>query len=625
MDDKMIVLDYTDVSARAAWLGGLPAGSPDAIRAVVAVSFPPQGGPEAAREAATRALQRLRDLAGVDPNGAVPPVALSSGWDGGLLVAVSGVMRHISADSARRAALSAGAAVTSVHALDDGLTAHEKQAALRDERVEAVLLAGGVGEGLFEGGSGRQALLAADVTRRGLRGPRRGSAPPLPVIFAGSEELRDDVTDLFKEDVKTGRARLVFADNVRPDMNREASGSAREALLKVFRDATTTQRSVLLPEETRRPTWTYPAGYLLGAVARSLARDGNLLLAEMGRETIEIHSVIAGVANRSVLDSVRHDLAPDSGYAGLGPAPVWRGPDPGRLGRWLPFVAEAGRFLDLAWTRLANPSRTARTPEELFVDHSLLRERLAAALAAHSRVAIELYGLQRQRVGEVFRYVSPSGGDTLVRMEKLRHIYLTGEELAGQVTPAQAALATVDAFQPVGLTVIAVDTRNHLRLAAAGAAAFGRLSFAGAGASQEGDSGRGAPEDIGRVFDWTVVSVAPLSSRLVSPGRPLATVVMKDRTGELARAEVISGEVKYVPVPPAGPLTVTVKPGRDLDFGEGSRRTASVTLPGGAAGLLLDGRGRPLRFISGQARQAARVAGWFRNTAYADWLEEGPR
>jgi len=592
----MWVMDVTSTSVRAAVLASPGAGGQAwELETETTVPLPRAAGPSGVGEAASLALDVLARSAGGLPGQG----ALVTGLGGGMVVAVGGVMTRISADTARRTALTSGATVARQLAIDDGLAAHEKRAALRSRPLDALLLAGGVGEEIGKGGGGRQVAYIARVLAPALPRPRWNALDPLPVIFAGSEEFRGEVASAFEDATEGGRALLSFAPNVRPVMPVENHEPSRRALLSIFREKVLVScpayapalKAGIVPEGgSPAEARAWPAGYVLGAVARARSDGDNVLLVDLGRDAVEVHSVVGGVANRTRTDMAGRDWPAD---------------------RWLPLAPGSDDWACRLGWRLAHPGRMAETWEETFADGALTRAATAQALADHRHVAIELYGLQRQRVGEVFRYVSGVGGESLIRMESISRVLVSGEELAaGHMTPLQAVLAVVDGFEPVGLTLLEVDVPGRLRLLAAC------------------DLASGHPPRVG--FTPLALCVSPLRAAPVLGGRALARVTI---SGENAQVNGIvrSGALERLDLTPGRPVSVTVHPRGSLDFGAGPGRRVTLDLPRGVASVFLDGRGRPVPTARDPARRSSRMAAWLA-TVYgnpADWVsgaaaEAGP-
>ena len=56
-----------------------------------------------------------------------------------------------------------------------------------------------------------------------------------------------------------------------------------------------------------------------------------------------------------------------------------------------------------------------------------------------------------------------------------------------------------------------------------------------------------------------------------------------------------------------------IEPARGVDVGAGPGVALNVELEGGEVGILLDGRGRPLRIPSGSSERVAAIEQWIEN------------
>ena len=173
----------------------------------------------------------------------------TSSAGGGLQMMVAGVVKAMSAESAERAALGAGAILMDTLAVDDGRKDFQKVERLRQLRPDIILMSGGT-----DGGTKDHLINMALVIRRADPKPRFGDMK-LPVIFAGNKEAREDV----KREV--GPAIEVHAvDNIRPTLDRENLGPAREEIHELFlehvmQQAPATTSSSIGPA---RRSWQHP-------------------------------------------------------------------------------------------------------------------------------------------------------------------------------------------------------------------------------------------------------------------------------------------------------------------------------------------------------------------------------
>jgi hypothetical protein len=162
----------------------------------------------------------------------------------------------------------------------------------------------------------------------------------------------------------------------------------------------------------------------------------------------------------------------------------------------------------------------------------------------------------------------------------------------------QAAMMLVDAFEPEGLTRLAVDSIFMM--------------------PQLGVLAQVHPEAATHVFlrDCLIplgACIAPVNdphSRLGKPGAPALSVRLTRQSGVTDVYDVPAGQVLLVPLPVGETGEVTVEPARGLDCGAGPGRPVTGTVQGGVVGIIIDARGRPVRFAADPAERKSQVAGW---------------
>jgi uncharacterized protein (TIGR01319 family) len=166
----------------------------------------------------------------------------TSSAGGGLQLLVTGVVKTMTAESAQRAALGAGAIVIDVIAVDDGREDHQRIARIRSIRPDMILMSGGT-----EGGTVQHLLDTAELLVAADPHPRLGRAFRLPVIYAGNSAARDGVRQVLGD-----RVDLILEQNLRPQLESENLAPAREAIHRLFLEHVMAQA----PGYDKLLTWT---------------------------------------------------------------------------------------------------------------------------------------------------------------------------------------------------------------------------------------------------------------------------------------------------------------------------------------------------------------------------------
>ncbi|MCI0364139.1 MAG: glutamate mutase L, partial [Phycisphaerales bacterium] len=141
----------------------------------------------------------------------------TSSAGGGLQMMVAGVVKEMTAASAKRAALGAGAIVMDTIASNDKRRDHEKIQRIRELRPDMILISGGT-----DGGDAKKVVEIAELIAPAKPQPRFGSNYTLPIIFAGNKDAAPSVKKAFANGVD-----LQIVENLRPVLERENLGPAR--------------------------------------------------------------------------------------------------------------------------------------------------------------------------------------------------------------------------------------------------------------------------------------------------------------------------------------------------------------------------------------------------------------
>jgi len=160
-------------------------------------------------------------------------------------------------------------------------------------------------------------------------------------------------------------------------------------------------------------------------------------------------------------------------------------------------------------------------------------------------------------------------------------------------TRGQSLLILLDAIQPVGVTTLILDQNNLLPALGAAANLNAILPI------QVLESG---------AFLGLATVVAPLSSS--RPGTPILRAQLVYENGNESRLEVKQGALEILPLPIGQSARLDLQPLHHADVGFGPGRGGSMNVSGTAMGVLVDGRGRPLRFPADQAQRRELLKKW---------------
>jgi hypothetical protein len=179
-------------------------------------------------------------------------------------------------------------------------------------------------------------------------------------------------------------------------------------------------------------------------------------------------------------------------------------------------------------------------------------------------------------------------------MPPLDLILAGGGVISDGVSLGQSLLLLLDAIQPVGILPILIDQNNLLPLLGAAAERNNYLPV------QVIDSGA----FIGM---GTVVSVAASASY----GETVLRAKLAYSDGTEARADVKFGGLEILPLPSGQTARLSLQPVSRADAGLGAGRGGAVTVTGGALGVVIDARGRPLTLPSDAVRRRELIKKWY--------------
>ncbi len=529
------------------------------------------------------ALAELEELSGrriLDGDRIITPAGESEGVDiyistssagGGLQMMVAGVVRSMTAESAERAALGAGAIVMDVLAGNDRRPPHEKIERIRTLRPDMVLLSGGT-----DGGTVRHVVELAEFLAAANPRPRLGSSYKLPVVYAGNRDAREAVAATLTEKVE-----LHITENLRPVLERENLTPARNEIHELFLKHVMAQA----PGYKKLMSWVgspiMPTPGAVGNIIQRIARGRslNIVGVDIGGATTDIFSDFAvgatdasaetaseRVFNRSVSANLGMSYSISNVLAEAGLADILR---------WVDFDIDEGDLRDRIKNKMIRPTTVPQLLEELKIEQAIAREALRLAFVQHKELAVGLKGVQRGRtISESFD--EGTSGETLIDMKALDMIVGSGGVLSHAPRRSQAMMMIIDAFAPEGITRICVDSifmMPHL----------GVLAEVHEQAATE-------------VFERDCLislGTCVAAGGKVKPGTECFSYTMTVDGAE-RHGTVRGGDLVLEPLEVGQTARVVLDPAGRADMGAGRGKTVEGEVTGGVVGVVFDGRGRPL-------------------------------
>ena len=506
-----------------------------------------------------------------DPEGCDIYISTSSAG-GGLQMMVAGVVREMTAASAKRAALGAGAIVMDVISSNDKRRPHEQIQRIRELRPDMILLSGGT-----DGGNTTQVIQLAELVAPAKPRPRFGSEYQLPIIYAGNTDAQPNIKSTFE----TGGFDLSLVDNLRPSMEQENLGPARDRIHDVFLEHVMAHA----PGYDKLMAWTdapiMPTPGAVGDILQTIARTQgiNAVGVDIGGATTDVFSVFDGTFNRTVSANLGMSYSISNVCAEAGMENILR---------WVHLDMDERELRNRVKNKMIRPTTIPQTMEALVFEQAVAREALRLAYIQHKEFATTLKGVQQQRtVGDVFS--QEVGGMSLVDNMKLDLLVASGGVLSHAPRMEQTAMMLIDAFEPEGFTTLAKDSifmMPHL----------GVLSSVHERAAME-------------VFEkdcLIVLGTCVAAAGQGKPGKPCFKYTITG--GAKDSGELMFGELKLVPLGIGETAEVDVHPSRGFDLGHGPGKSIKRTVKGGPVGIVLDARGRNPVLPDDQALRTEQLA-----------------
>ncbi len=478
-------------------------------------------------------------------------------------IVLSGLVESLSIASAKRAAAGTYSRVIAV--LDEGqeitLTDEDRVRLLRAATPDVICLTGGI-----DGGAERPVLDAVKAATLACAMMDRRKRPTL--LYAGNSRLRQQVTEIVGDETK-----LRVVDNVRPILEVEQLQDAQQELQNIFRQ----QKMRQLPGFATLADWSpvriAPTAQAFGQLIQYLWHLGDPTRGVLGIDAGGANTTVAAVFDEQLYTTIHGGLG-----AAFGGERLLEEEGFEAIARWLPESIPYHQVQALLINKRMHPTSIPQVNRDLWVEQALTCATICTTL-------------ETARPGW-----KPGTAQPYPDLTPLCDtILISGAPLTQAPRPGQAALAVLNALQPIGVSTLVLDTYGL-------APALGNVAAVKPLAAVEAlDAG---------VFTNLATVVTPVGGDAKLGDTILRVSVSYDDGSELD-IEVRHGDLEVLPLPLGQEAVLELRPKRGFDVGLGGQgKTGKRRVSGGLTGLIIDARGRPLSLPAEPEQRREQMRQW---------------
>ena len=472
-------------------------------------------------------------------------------------VVTMGLLSDVSLESAERLAGMTYGRVVERIGLNDARRPEKQLDAIVQTRPDVLIVSGGT-----EKGATRSVFKMIELAGMSCRVIPKDTRPV--VIYCGNGALSKRVKESLERDIVVG-----IAPNIRPNIDQEDLDPASTLLARAVAKLRSKQINGLEPLASISSVPLTPGAQAFGRMIRFLssfndfdpAGGKSVLGIDLGANTTTLAIARAGNLQLSL-----------SRPLGMGASLIslLQGGRAEDVIRWASLAVTEAEMRDYMYHKHIHPAALPLTPETLSMEQAAARCVLAVAM---------------QRMQE--RWPVPDLSFDLV--------VAGGAVLANAATPAQSLLMILDGIQPVGVGVYLLDLYGLTQAMGAIAAINTILPI--------------QVKDTGVYLNLGTV-IAPMSD--AKPGTVILKVRLEYEDGNDARIEIKQGVLAPLPVRNGQTVKVTIETFHGTVIDPARPRLKSFKVTGGACGVVIDARGRPVALAEEDARRREQLTRWAR-------------
>lgn len=492
-------------------------------------------------------LPSLSDGTGIDR------LAITTSAGADLKIAVLGLLSDVSLHSVQRLAGTTYGQVVETIGLNDRRKPDAQLDALLAAGPDLILVAGGT-----EKGATRSVNRLVELVGMACRILPRENRPR--ILYCGNGALAKRVKESLERE-----AFITVAPNIRPSIDLEDLNPAATMLAKMSAKIRASQLTGLsgLTSLSSAPLQT--SAFAMGRMMRFMSAMSNLGKPTLGVDLGASATTLAVGSRTGVQMSVDRSLG-----IGLSLQQALQASRQEDLLQWLADDTPAADARDYLYQKSLYPASLPLSPEALRIEHAMARQIL--------RLAVQR--LQDRWPGLVMSF---------------EYIFLGGATLAQAPSLTQSLLMALDGLQPVGVNVLMLDP-------------YGLSQALGSVAG----SNTLLPAQIlesGTYINLATV-ICPVS--FARPGTPIMKLKINYEDGSTAQVEIKQGSLVKLPIrqDQAVNLQIEKRTGVVLDPAAPRLDRGIKKIVGGACGVIVDARGRPLHLPDDSAKRRDLLHRW---------------
>ncbi len=471
-----------------------------------------------------------------------------------------GLLKDVSLESACNLAKTTYTTISETISINDRRKQDEHIDAIWRTRSDLIIIAGGI-----DGGAAHTIQKLLEAVGMACYLMPKGYRPQ--VLYAGNKEIRDDVTETLGD-----LTDLHFAPNIRPTIRTERIMAAQPQLAKIFTKIRLRQLAGLTDVEAWAKSRLVPGASAFGRTIQFLSLVNKTRHGVLG---IDVGASALTLAATNA-DDLLLRVYPELGLASQ-PENLLANISIEDISRWLPFEISHTQIRDYIYNKAPYPDSLPSSSEEMSLEQAITREIMRAALI---NTAPKLHSRNTRGITHLLPALEP--------------IIISGRALTQAPTLSQSLLMCLDGIQPTGITTLVLDQHNIATSLGIAATLNPLISV------QVLESN--AFLNLGTI-------ISPVG--YAQPGVSILRVNTTLQDGTETNVDVKNGTIEVIAVPQGQSATLLLQPLHRFDIGMGSPgRGGKVQVTGGALGVIIDARGRPIKLPHDAGRRHETMQRW---------------